>query len=113
MANIRVLAFFWLARWHGLGGRAALQKLPPRFFIGADDEASLVVEAPRMDIELTESMRLGLEVGIMAVEPVHPPMRLAVGLLRIRQMLERLRGGRRCCRSAATKSSRLHRVAGQ
>src|SRR6478735_1995235 len=32
---------------------------------------------------------------------------------RRRQMLERLRGCSRCCGSAATRSSRLHRVAGQ
>ena len=81
MANIRVLAFFWLARLHWRGGIAAWHNLPPRFFIGADDEASRLGEAQRMDIELTESLRLGLEVGIMAGEPVHTPMRLAVGLL--------------------------------
>src|SRR5215471_3629155 len=32
---------------------------------------------------------------------------------RMRQLLERLMGCSRCCGSAATKSSRLHRVAGQ
>src|SRR4029450_4406191 len=32
---------------------------------------------------------------------------------RIRQMLERLRGCSPCCGSPATRSSRLHRVAGQ
>ena len=81
MANILVRAFFRLARLHWRGGIAAWQNLPPRFFIGADDEASRLVEAQRMDIELTDSLRLGLEVGIMAGEPVHTPMRLAVGLL--------------------------------
>jgi hypothetical protein len=45
MADILVLAFFGLARLHRLGGKAALQNLHPRFFIGADDEASLLVEA--------------------------------------------------------------------
>jgi hypothetical protein len=52
-----------------------------RFFIGADDYASLLVEAQRMDIELTDVMRLGLEVWIMAVKPIHAPMRLEVCLL--------------------------------
>src|SRR4029453_11415317 len=74
MADILVLAFFWLARLHGLGGIAALQNLHPRFFISADDDASLLVEAQRMAIELTQSLRLGLKVGIVAVEPVHAPM---------------------------------------
>ena len=81
MADILVLAFFGLARLHGLGGIAALQNLHPRFFIGADDEASLLVEAQRMDIELTDVIRLGLEVWIVAIEPVHAPMRLEVCLL--------------------------------
>src|SRR4029450_8427245 len=69
MADILVLAFFGLARLHRLGGIAALQNLHPRFFIGADDEASLLVEAQRMDIELTDVIRLGLEVWIVAIEP--------------------------------------------
>src|SRR4029453_16612846 len=75
MADILVLAFFWLARLYWQGGIAALQNLHTRFFIGADDYASLLVEAQRMDIELTDVMRLGLEVWIMAVKPIHAPMR--------------------------------------
>src|SRR4030095_7910544 len=81
MADILVLAFFWLARLYWEGGIAALQKLHTRFFIGADDYASLLVEAQRMDIELTDVMRLGLEVWIVAVKPIHAPMRLEVSLL--------------------------------
>src|SRR4030095_9925860 len=81
MADILVLAFFWLARVYGQGGIAALQNLHTRFFIGADDYASLLVEAQRMDIELTDVMRLGLEVWIVAVKPIHAPMRLEVCLL--------------------------------
>src|SRR5258707_9889284 len=81
MADVLVFAFFWLARLHRLGGVAALQHLHTRLFIGADDHASLLVEAQRLDIELTDSMRFGLEVWIMAVEPVHAPMRLEVCLL--------------------------------
>src|SRR5262245_49626397 len=81
MADILVLAFFWLARLDWQGGIAALQNLHPRFFIGADDYASLLVEAQRMDIELPDVMRLGLEVWIMAVKPRHAPMRFEVCLL--------------------------------
>src|SRR4029453_838100 len=81
MADILVLAFFGLARLHGLGGIAALENLHPRFFIRADDEAALLVEAQRMAIKLTDRICLGLKVGIVAVEPVHAPMRLEVGLL--------------------------------
>src|SRR2546423_4399109 len=81
MADILVLAFFWLARLDGLGGIAALQNLHPRFFISADDEASFLVKAQSMAIELTDILCLGLKVGIVAVEPVHAPMRLEVCLL--------------------------------
>ena len=66
MADRLVLAFFWLARLHWLGGRAALQNLPTRFCIGADDHAALLVAVQRLDRELTEVMRLGLEVWIVA-----------------------------------------------
>src|SRR5215467_3348611 len=34
-----------------------------------------------MEIELTDSLCLGLKVGIVAVEPVHAPMRFEVRLL--------------------------------
>src|SRR5262245_11512319 len=81
MADILVLAFFGLARLHGLGGIAALENLHPCFFIRADDEASLLVKAQRLAIELTDILRLGLKIGIVAVAPVHAPMRLEIGLL--------------------------------
>src|SRR4029077_3738168 len=80
MADILVLAFFGLARLHGLGGIAALENLHPGFFIGTDDEASFLVEAQRLEIELTAIIGLGCEVGIVAVEPVHTPMWLEVRL---------------------------------
>src|SRR5215831_10736887 len=81
MADILVLTFFGLARLHGLGGIAALENLHAGFFIGTDDEASFLVEAQRLEIELTDIIGLGFEVGIVAVEPVHAPMRLEVRLL--------------------------------
>ena len=78
MADIIVLAFFGLTRLHGLSGIAALENLHPGFFIGTDDEASFLVEAQCLEIELTDIIGLGFEVGIVAVEPVHTPMRLEV-----------------------------------
>jgi hypothetical protein len=39
-----------------------------------------VVKTQRLQIELADIMRLGLEVGIVAVEPVHAPMGLGGGL---------------------------------
>src|SRR6476659_3745382 len=81
MPDVLVLAFFWLARLDGLGRIAALENLHPCFFISADDEASFLVKAQSLAIELTNILRLALKVGIVAVEPVHTPMRLEVGLL--------------------------------
>ena len=81
MPDVLVLAFFWLARRDGLGRLATLENRPPCCFISADDEASCLVEAQRLAIELTEVLRLGLQVGIVAVEPVHAPRRLAIRLL--------------------------------
>src|SRR5215470_12417094 len=100
MADILVLAFFGLARLHGLGGIAALENLHPGFFIGTDDEASFLVEAQRLEIELTDIIGLGCEVGIVAVEPVHTPMWLESASAKIRQMLDRLMGCSRCWGSA-------------
>src|SRR5215467_673826 len=80
MADILVLTFFGLARLHGLGGIAALENLHPGFFIGTDDEASFLVEAQRLEIELTDILRLDLKVGIVAVESVYTPMWLEVRL---------------------------------
>ena len=58
--------FSGLPELNGLGGIAALQNLHPRFFVSADDEASLLIEAQRMEIELTDIRGLGLKVGIVA-----------------------------------------------
>src|SRR5262245_21991404 len=41
--------------------------------------AVLLVEAQRVDIEVTDGPRLGCEGGIMTIEPVHAPMRFQVG----------------------------------
>ena len=81
MADILMRAFFWLPRLDRLGGVAALQHLHAGLCIGADDHALLVVVTEGMAIELADRTRLGLEVWIVAVEPVHAPMRLEVGLL--------------------------------
>jgi hypothetical protein len=81
MADRRMLAFFWLPRLERLGGGAALQHRHAGLCIGAEDHALLVVVTEGMARELAERTRLGLEVWIVAVEPVPAPMRLEVGLL--------------------------------
>src|SRR5262249_45678469 len=81
MPDILVLAFCGRAWLDGLGGITTLQSLHPCFFIRADDETPFLVKAQRLEIELTDILGLGLKVGIVAVEPVHAPMGLEVGLL--------------------------------
>ncbi len=41
----------------------------------------MLVETERMHIELTDIVCFGVKVGIMAIQPVHTPMGLEVGLL--------------------------------
>src|SRR4029450_2829621 len=81
MADVLMLTFFRFARLHRLGGGSSLQNLHTGLFVGADDYAPLLVETERMDIELTDVVGLGFEVWIVAIEPVHAPMRLEVCLL--------------------------------
>jgi len=78
MAYVLVLALCRFARWHWLGGGGTLQNLPPRFFVGADDSAPRLVEAERLDRELTDIVGLACEVWSVTVEPVHAPVRLEV-----------------------------------
>ncbi len=81
MAHVLVLALFWFPWLHRLGGVGTLENLHPRFFVGTDDEAPLLKATERMHIELTDIVCLGLEVGIVTVEPVDAPMWFEVGLL--------------------------------
>lgn len=78
MTDVLVLAFFRLARLHRLSRISTLQNLHAGLFVGTDDQAPLMVEGERIAIELTDITCLGLEVWIVAVEPVHAPMWMEV-----------------------------------
>ena len=80
MADVLVLALFRFAWLYRLGGGRALQNLHTGLFVGADDDAPLLIETERLDIELTDSVRFGFEVWIVAIEPVDTPMWLEVCL---------------------------------
>jgi len=82
MADVLLLALFRFPWLHRLGGVGTLENLHPRFFVGTDAEAPLLKETERMHLELTDIVRLGIEVWIMTVEPVDAPMRFEVGLLK-------------------------------
>ena len=64
----------------GWVGNARCKICMPGLFVGADHYAPVVVETERLDIELTDIVGFGFEVGIVAIEPVHTPMRLQVCL---------------------------------
>ena len=81
MPNVLMLALFWFPRLHRLGGVGTRENLHPCLFVGADHEASLCVKPECLHIELTDGVRFGVEVGIVAIEPVHAPVRFEVGLL--------------------------------
>ena len=81
MADVFVFTLLRLPRLYWLGGVGTLENLHSRFFVGTDDEAPLLAKTERLDIELTDIVGLGIEVGIVAVEPVHAPMWFDVGLL--------------------------------
>ena len=50
----------------------------------------MLVELGCVDIQLTDPLSFGVEIGIMAVEPVDTLVRLEVGLFEDAQMVERL-----------------------
>jgi hypothetical protein len=81
MADVFVFPLFWFPRLYRLGGVGTWEHRPPRFFVGTDDAAPWVEATERLRRELTDIVRLGVAVGIVAVEPVHAPMRCEVGLL--------------------------------
>lgn len=81
MADVLMLALFWFTRLHRLGRVGTLENLHPCLFVGADHEASLFVKPECLHIELTDGVRFGVEVGIVAIEPVYTPVWFEVGLL--------------------------------
>lgn len=81
MAEVCVLTLFrfaWLSR---LGRGSSLEHVPAGLVVGAEDDAPLLGETERMDRALTHVVGRGVEVWIVALEPVHAPRRLEVCLL--------------------------------
>jgi hypothetical protein len=75
-----MLACLRFARGHGLRRVLPLQNLPASLFIGADDQTIVLKEAQGIEIEGTDGVRFGLEVRIVAVEPIDTTMGLEVCL---------------------------------
>jgi hypothetical protein len=71
MTDIRMLAFFRFAWCHRLRGVCALQPLPTGLCIAADAQTPLRQETQGVEIEGTHSVRFGLKVWVVAVQPIH------------------------------------------
>src|ERR1039457_1693650 len=70
--------FAGLSRLRGMG---TTQCLHPRLFITADHQSTLLVHHGCFDIQLANRLSLGVEVRVVAVEPIDAAMRLEVGLV--------------------------------
>ena len=79
VANVFVLAFFRFAWLDQDGGVFSLQDLHAGFFIAADDEFAELIKGGSLDVELANVLRLGVEIGIVAVEPIDAAVRLEIG----------------------------------
>jgi hypothetical protein len=70
------LGFAWL-NWNR--GMLSLKDLHASLFVRADDQLPMLIQDGSLDIQLANVLRLGVEVGIVAVEPIDAAMRLHVG----------------------------------
>jgi hypothetical protein len=76
-----MLAPFAPPRLGRFGGGFALQALHPRFVIAAEHQAALLIGLKRFDVQLTKGLGLGINVLIVAVEPVLPLMQFEVNVM--------------------------------
>jgi hypothetical protein len=81
MANVFMFPPFPPALLGGFGRGFALQDLHAGLFITADHQAALLIERSRLGVELTDVMGFGIEIVIVAIEPVLTLMRLEINLL--------------------------------
>src|SRR5205085_11188894 len=65
MANVFMLTFLRFAGLRQLRGMFAFENLHARFFVGADEQASLLVKAWCVHIQLTDVPCLGLKIGVV------------------------------------------------
>ncbi len=79
VTDVFVLAFFGFARFRENGGMLALEDLHAGLFVGANDEFAVLIQGGRLDVQLADVLRFGVEVGIVAVEPIDAAMGFEVG----------------------------------
>ncbi len=79
MTDVFVLAFFGLAGLDGNGGMLSLEDLHAGLFVAADDQLAVLVQDGGLDVQLADVLSLGIEIGIVAVEPIDAVMGFDVG----------------------------------
>ena len=65
-----------------LCGVGTAQCLHSRLFITANHQSTLLVHHRSLDVQLANLLSLGVEVGVVAVEPVNTAVRFQVGLVK-------------------------------
>jgi hypothetical protein len=81
VTDVFVFAFFGFAWLHWNRGVFALEDLHAGLFVAADDQLAVLIQDGGLDIQLADVLSLGVEIGIVAGEPVDAVMRLEVGLV--------------------------------
>jgi hypothetical protein len=81
VTDVFVFAFLGFARLDQNRGMLALEDLHAGFFVGANDQLALLVQAGRLDIQLADVLSFAVKVGIVTVEPVDTAMRFQVGFV--------------------------------
>jgi hypothetical protein len=79
VADVFVFASFGFARFDQDRGMFSLEDLHAGFFVGANDQLAMLIQDGSLDIQLADVLSLGVEVGIVAVEPIDAAMGFDVG----------------------------------
>lgn len=81
ISDVVLLAPRWLAGFSRLRGVRTAQRLHTRLFITADHQSPLLVHHRSRNVQLANRLCLGIEVGVVTVEPVDTTVRLEVSLI--------------------------------
>lgn len=79
VADVFVFASFGFARLGQDRGMFSLEDLHAGFFVGANDQLAMLIQDGSLDIQLADVLGLGVEVRIVAVEPIDAAMGFDVG----------------------------------
>jgi len=71
--------FSGLPGWTRIVGVFTLEDLHAGLFVAADDQLAVLIQDGSLDVQLANVLRFGVEIGIVAVEPIDAAMRLQVG----------------------------------